>query len=244
MIIENPYGFVYITTNLLDGKRYIGQRKFSNGWRTYLGSGKHLKEAIKKYGRENFSRTIISIAMTKYELDEMEIDLIQFLQAERSRDFYNIAEGGCVKGRAGKDAFWYGKKIPFEIINSANKNRNKKVYQFTLDGELIGEYISTTIAANANGLKKQNISIACKDETRTTGGFFWSYNKERKNFIYDLTNNHKPRPVFQCNKITGEVIAKFESVKVASEATGINKANIHNCCKGRIKNAGGYTWRH
>lgn len=32
----NPYGFVYITTNLLNGKRYIGKRKFSKNWKSYL----------------------------------------------------------------------------------------------------------------------------------------------------------------------------------------------------------------
>lgn len=244
MIIENPYGFVYITTNLLDGKRYIGQRKFSNGWRTYLGSGKHLKEAIKKYGRENFSRTIISIAMSKSELDEMEIELIQFLQAERSRDFYNIAEGGCVKGRSGKDAYWYGKKIPVEMIDSANEKRNKTVYQFTLDGELVGEYVSAVVAAKVNGLRKQNISKSCLDDSKTCGGFFWSHNKSRKNFYYDSTKNHKPKPVFQCDKTTGKVITKFGSAKIASKITGINMANIHNCCNGRIRNTGGYTWRY
>lgn len=244
MISQNPYGFIYITTNLVNGKRYIGQRKFSNGWRNYVGSGTHLKEAIGKYGREKFSRVIVSIAYSKSELDDMEIDLIKFLNAESSRDFYNIAEGGCVKGRAGKNAFWYGKKIPYEIINSANEKRNKEVYQFTLDGELIGEYISASVAATYNGLQKQNISISCLDESKTCGGFFWSHNKNRTNFNYDLTKNHKLKPVFQCNSKTGEIVAKFESVKDASNITGIDKANIHSCCLGRRKNAGGYAWRH
>ena len=54
MEIENPYGFIYITTNMVNGKRYIGQKKFCDGWKTYLGSGKLLKKAIKKYCKENF----------------------------------------------------------------------------------------------------------------------------------------------------------------------------------------------
>lgn len=60
-IIENPYGFIYITTNMVNGKRYLGQKSFNHGenWRTYLGSGKIFKDAIKKYGFENFSRNII-----------------------------------------------------------------------------------------------------------------------------------------------------------------------------------------
>ena len=58
---QNPFGFIYITTNWINGKRYIGQRKFSDGWTTYLGSGKRFKQALKKYGRKNFTRLIIDI---------------------------------------------------------------------------------------------------------------------------------------------------------------------------------------
>lgn len=42
---NNFYGFIYITTNLINGKKYIGQKKGYND--TYLGSGKILKLAIK-----------------------------------------------------------------------------------------------------------------------------------------------------------------------------------------------------
>ena len=63
MEIENPYGFIYITTNMVNGKRYIGQKKFCDGWKTYLGSGKLLKEAIKKYGKEN-----LVIQKVRYQL--------------------------------------------------------------------------------------------------------------------------------------------------------------------------------
>ena len=50
-------GFVYKTTNLIDGKIYIG--KYSGKDKKYLGSGTYLKNAINKYGRENFIREII-----------------------------------------------------------------------------------------------------------------------------------------------------------------------------------------
>lgn len=246
MTITDPYGFIYITTNLIDGKRYIGQKKFDDYWKGYLGSGKHLREAIKKYGRENFSRNIVAIAYSKEELDDAEISIIKFLGADKSRDYYNIAEGGCVKGRTGEDAFWYGKQLPAEMIEKQKKGRNteKRVYQYDLDGNLMGEYVSLSAAASANGIAKQNISVSCKNEHRTCNGFFWSYDGNRKNIQYDPTKNHQPKSVTQFD-YSGEILLKkFPSVRIASEQTGINRSNIHNCCVGRVRAAGGYKWRY
>ena len=90
--INDPYGFIYITTNLIDGKRYVGQRKFSNGWQTYLGSGKILQQAIKKYGRKNFKCELIENCETKEDLDNKEMYWIAFYR--NKSDCYNITEGG------------------------------------------------------------------------------------------------------------------------------------------------------
>lgn len=61
------YGFIYITTNHINGKKYIGQKNYDkNGrWKEYLGSGIILKQAIQKYGVDNFSKEIIEECETK-----------------------------------------------------------------------------------------------------------------------------------------------------------------------------------
>lgn len=86
---NNFYGFIYITTNLINGKKYIGQKKGYS--ESYLGSGKILKSAIKKYGRENFKRQIIDYASTKEELNFKEDYYIHKYNAHRSNNFYNIS---------------------------------------------------------------------------------------------------------------------------------------------------------
>jgi len=50
--------FVYLTTNLVNGKQYVGSHKGDID-DNYLGSGKILLNAIKKYGSKNFKRKII-----------------------------------------------------------------------------------------------------------------------------------------------------------------------------------------
>lgn len=101
--ILNPYGFIYITTNMCNGMQYIGQRKFSKDWQYYLGSGQLLKKAIKKYGRENFIRDIIAIAYSSDELNDLEIQFINNHNAVKDRNYYNISTGGnCGNCFAGK----------------------------------------------------------------------------------------------------------------------------------------------
>lgn len=50
--------YVYLTTNLINGKQYVGDHT-ENRYKNYLGSGKSLKIAIKKYGKENFKKEIL-----------------------------------------------------------------------------------------------------------------------------------------------------------------------------------------
>ena len=90
------YGFIYITTNHVNGRQYIGQKKYdkSGKWKKYLGSGIALKRAIKKYGECSFSKEIIEECETKETLDEREKYWIDYYNAVDSDDFYNIASGG------------------------------------------------------------------------------------------------------------------------------------------------------
>lgn len=92
--IENPYGFIYITTNLINGKKYIGQKQFNRGWKTYFGSGTYFKKAVKLYGKDNFIREIIAVAYSKEQLNKLEIEFINLHNAVKSDDYYNITYGG------------------------------------------------------------------------------------------------------------------------------------------------------
>ena len=48
------YFLIYKTTNIINNMEYIGKRVTEDINDSYLGSGKHLKRAIKKYGIKNF----------------------------------------------------------------------------------------------------------------------------------------------------------------------------------------------
>lgn len=83
---------IYLTTNLINGKKYIGLDM--NNDTNYLGSGIHIKSAIKKYGKENFTKEVLEICNDREELLLCEKKWIKHYNAVDSKDFYNVHEGG------------------------------------------------------------------------------------------------------------------------------------------------------
>ena len=85
--------YIYLTTNKINGKQYIGQHKGKpdDG---YLGSGTGILRAIAKYGKENFSKEIICFCETREEADQKEKEIIAKYNAVESKQFYNNQEGG------------------------------------------------------------------------------------------------------------------------------------------------------
>ena len=91
----NPYGFVYLTTNMVNGMLYIGQTHYADKMRgDYFGSGKAITRALRKYGKSAFKREIIFEAFTKEDLDWAEKWFIAEHDAVKSRKYYNISPGG------------------------------------------------------------------------------------------------------------------------------------------------------
>jgi len=87
------YGFVYLTTNTINEKRYVGlcshEKPILTDGNLYLGSGKILRSAIKKYGKDSFTRSILQVCNSREELHNAEIEWISNIGPE-----YNIDPGG------------------------------------------------------------------------------------------------------------------------------------------------------
>lgn len=60
----------------------------------------------------------------------------------------------------------------------------------------------------------------------------------------DLSNRkYVMRPVVQLDT-KGNVVKKFPSAKQAEEETGVARSSIKDCCKGRLKQSGGFNWEY
>lgn len=132
------YMIVYIVTNRINGKKYIGKqvRKPTS----YLGSGILLIKAVKKYGKDAFSKQVLEQCRDKKHLADREKYWIKKLNAVSRSDFYNLADGGdggfshitteIMNKRVNKR---YGKKLvppPGSVKTFSNK-----VYKVSIDGE-------------------------------------------------------------------------------------------------------------
>ncbi len=87
------YYYIYKITNQLNGKYYIGKHQHKSLNNSYLGSGIHLKRAIKKYGEENFSKEILLLADSREELIEMEKIAVSQIEVDDPQ-CYNLVLGG------------------------------------------------------------------------------------------------------------------------------------------------------
>ena len=86
------YGYIYKTTNLIDNKIYIGKKK-GEFTEKYKGSGKYLRNAVNKYGVENFKVEIIEYCETLEEQNEKEKYWIDYYR-NQNVEMYNISDGG------------------------------------------------------------------------------------------------------------------------------------------------------
>lgn len=89
---QSRYGYIYRTTNLVNGKTYVGKHQIGRAehWLDYLGSGTAITRAVRKYGRDSFKKELLAYADTLEELNDLESKLINKEVLANSAGVYNI----------------------------------------------------------------------------------------------------------------------------------------------------------
>jgi len=129
---------IYRITNLINCKTYIGQHKYKETpYDNYMGSGKLLLQAYKKYGKENFIKeVIVANIKDKETINKLEIKYIEFERKSNGNGCYNIADGGD-GGSLGEE--WQRKVAEANIRNHKGKplsNEIRKKIAETLKGNV------------------------------------------------------------------------------------------------------------
>lgn len=161
---EYKYHIIYKTTNLINGKIYVGMHSTDNLNDGYLGSGWILKQAIKKYSKENFKREVLLVLPSRKEAREVEALLVDTVFISR-QNTYNLQEGGMgVENQWGENNSAFGK-----VANNA-----KGVLAEHLDGRQL-KFNSIQECAATLGFARGNIRNLLYKGIRGRRGWKISY---------------------------------------------------------------------
>jgi hypothetical protein len=159
--VSNPetkiYYYLYEVTNLVNGRTYIGQHITDDLEDGYLGSGKALKFAIKKYGRDKFKKEILLFARNEKALNILEMMAVtpEFCALKSN---YNLKEGG----NSGRPNPEIREKMRQKKLGANNPNYGKPKTE---------EWIAKVREANTGKKRSQEarlkISLACLGRRHT-----------------------------------------------------------------------------
>jgi group I intron endonuclease len=253
-------GYIYLRTNLVNGKHYVGQAKdikernydWNNLNKRY--AGKVINNARKKYGVDGFSFEILKECEDE-ELNYWEMYYIKMYNSKKPYG-YNSTDGGdsayemTEETRKKIGDAHRGKKLLEETkakIGAAN--RGKKLSEETkakIGAASIGrkrsEETRKKIGDAHRGRKRPDIAAALRGMKRS---------EETKAKIADAKrgkyNTKKSKAVQGLDKITGEVVFSFPSTAEA-QRQGFSAGNISECCRNCYKRHGnniykGLIWR-
>ena len=167
------YYTIYQTTNLLNGKKYIGKHITSDLHDSYLGSGMLLVKSIKKYGKENFKKEILFIFDNENDMNEKEKEILtESILADLN--YYNIAaggQGGAIVLIPGHLLYESTKKR----LSDSQKNRSEDMSRITKEnhkskrvgmyGKSQTEYQKKTVSEKFKGVPKSKVSVEKQKES-------------------------------------------------------------------------------
>ena len=124
---ELPYGFIYLITNTVSNKKYIGKKQMKSvkklkplkgkknkrhfdvetDWKTYTSSSNDVNNDIEKIGKDKFTFEIIVFCNSKSSMAYKEAELQFQNRVLFTEDYYN----GIINCRLGKNCFISGKNI-------------------------------------------------------------------------------------------------------------------------------------
>jgi hypothetical protein len=90
---EKKYHYIYKTTNLINGKYYIGMHSTSNLGDGYMGSGKRLRYSIRKHGEQNHKVEILEFVNSREELVLRETEIVNLNEIAKV-ECMNLRVGG------------------------------------------------------------------------------------------------------------------------------------------------------
>jgi group I intron endonuclease len=173
--------FVYRVTNLINGKIYVGKSK--NNDPKYFGSGPLIKNAILKYGLENFRKDILCECNTLSDLNEREVFWIEKLNTTNRAVGYNLTKGGD-----GGDTFSSRSIISQNITREKLKEKNTNLTELTKE-----KHRQNTKKLWKNSDFREKV-LSKKKEVESTTEYKEKFSKRMKE-VFSTEENRRKRSV-------------------------------------------------
>jgi len=246
--------YLYKITNTINSKIYIGIHRSKLASDHYMGSGTALKNAFKKYGKENFVKDILEYFESDQEMFDREREIVNesFIKDDNA---YNLIIGGKGVGY-GENHPLFGKKRPkhseFMKIHSPTK------------GKPLAQSIKDAISKANKGRKHTPEVNKRKGQSGDKNYFFGKATAKGKKWInngvesklVDCIDNYlelgwnigrisiSEKKVMQYDKDSRQFIKEYNSLKEAGIESDTSPNSISRCCSGKLKSAGGYFWSY
>lgn len=164
------YYTVYQIRNLINDKVYIGAHKTCDVNDDYMGSGTGIKRAIKKYGVENFQKTILFKLSSEQEMYDKEAELVTEDFINRS-DNYNAKTGGrkaYIYSQETKDLISRRtKECQTVVFGRIRTEKTREKISNTLKGRKLSQEIRNKMSASKKGVPKSEETKRRMSKSRT-----------------------------------------------------------------------------
>ena len=248
---NDKIGYVYLTTNLLNGKQYVGQHLhdgFDNG---YKGSGNAIKAAFKKYGWDNFTCEVLQWCATQTQLNEVEDNCIR-LYGTMVPNGYNL-KGGGANGRYSEEARGnISKAKKGKKLSEESRKRNsvfQKKFRESAKGKEVSKKQSETMKKyyenEENRKKMSEIKVNYykseegKEKRKKQSTTMKNYYKSKDGIEFRKKQSKK---VYQYN-LNGEFVKEWSSLSEIGRVLGYNIGAISYCCNGKQKSSYKHLWK-
>ena len=180
-------GFIYITTNKVNGKKYLGRKAYKKGWEIYLGSSKQLLADIKLFGKENFERTIIEECDDFKTLSEREVFYQKKFNVKSDPGWYNIVianEGFDTTG----SRFTYSTERLAKIWTEERRAKQRKRM---LDKSINPNYNVMVSKQRSKRMKTENPSFRKEVKEKLSNIKSRPFTVKYNNKLYTFKNNRE-----------------------------------------------------
>lgn len=160
----NGKPYIYLITDIRNGKQYVGKCNHNNPY--YFSGGKIICNIVKKHGRKVFIREILEYGdYSNAFLNSLEKHYIKIY--DTFNNGYNLTEGG-------DDG---AKTMNAKCKITSSKKREKKVNMFDMNGTFIKSFKSVSDAAKNNNCNVSQISKCLHNNIAFRKKYQFSFDK-------------------------------------------------------------------